>query len=74
MKRVYWTIESWGNGYPPENVFDVIDSANNLIDEYARANPDLTADDLHDYSNALWDDFCNTGRVGDVVAVYADDE
>ena len=74
FNRYYWSMDSWGNGYPPVNADDVIAAANDIIDNYIENNPDAYEDELHDYSNDLWEDFCSSGRIGDVVAVYEDEE
>ena len=54
----YWTIESWGSAYPPEDVGEVIDWANYWIDQYAESHPDADEAELAAYSEALWDRYC----------------
>lgn len=34
MQRFYWSAETWGAAYPPENWREVCDAANAKIDEY----------------------------------------
>lgn len=49
----YWSAESWGADYPPENWEKIVDEANRLIDAGADGDE-------------LWEQFCRTGRVGKV--------
>lgn len=73
MNIYYWDLESWGADHPPVNADEIIDEANRLIDEYAEAHGEDTAefsDRLWNYSARLWEDFCMTGSVGNVAAVY----
>lgn len=53
----YWTTESWGDAYPPENADEIIAAANEMIDAGAD-------------SEALWARFCQTDEVGGVIAKY----
>jgi hypothetical protein len=67
----YWSCESWGNGVPPINWEAVVTTANAILDDYMDANDlDLDDADTRDFSDQLWENFCETGIVGDVVAVY----
>lgn len=59
VKDSYWTAESFGNQYPPANADEVIAEANRLIDEGAD-------------SESLFESFCETDRVGNVVARWED--
>ena len=56
MKNYYWSMESWGDAYPPENADEIITLANAAIDRFIDENGD---DDAADYSNKLWDEYCN---------------
>ena len=70
MSNIYWSINSWGDSLPPINADKIIATANELIDEYAESNPDASEEELHDYANALWDDFCQTDTIAEVAAEY----
>lgn len=59
MKSYYWTMESWGDAYPPENASEIIDAANEKIDAFIEANPDADEEQIDDYSEKLWDKYCN---------------
>ena len=67
---MYWSIESWGSDYPPVNADEIISAANAAIDRFAKSNPDYTEDELRDYSNYLWENFCIYGEINGVVAEY----
>lgn len=56
----YWTLESWGDGYPPENADEIIERANDLIDAYAENHDE---EEVSEYSNGLWERYCSTGRI-----------
>ena len=56
----FWTIESWGDAYPPENADEIIDVANGMIDAYAAAHGEEAAEA---YSEQLWDRYCMTGSL-----------
>ena len=58
MKNYYWTIESWGDTYPPENADEIISDANEKIDAYIEAHPDADEDEISSYSDSLWELFC----------------
>lgn len=60
MKNAYWTIESWGSEYPPENAEEIIDRANELIEAYAE---DHDEEDVAEYSERLWNNYCTTGNL-----------
>lgn len=61
----FWTLESWGSEYPPENADEIIEKANEKLTEYARQHywDVCREDDLHDYSDRLWERYCATGAV-----------
>lgn len=66
MNGIYWSTDSWGDAYPPENADDICSAANRLIDDYESHNPE----DLQQYSNDLWEHFCNTEEVAGVKAIW----
>lgn len=72
MDNYRWNTESWGPYSPPNNMYEIIDAANSLLDEYAETHAeDLTIEsDLHYYSQELWEEFCNTGSINGVTADY----
>ena len=64
MKSYFWTIESWGAEYPPENAGEIIDKANELIEAYAAENDNPEDDDIvRNYSDKLWERYCETGNI-----------
>lgn len=69
MSTKYWSMDSWGNGYPPINADEVICAANAIIDEYIAAHPDDEYG-LEAFSEQLWETFCETGTIGDVRACF----
>jgi len=56
----YWTLESWGGTYPPENADEIIERANDLIAAYAETHDE---EETANYSERLWDRYCSTGRI-----------
>lgn len=66
MKNYHWTMESWGADYPPENAWELIDQANELIDAYAAENGYSEDDDsVKNYAEWLWEIYCRTGSLED---------
>lgn len=64
MKKTYfWTAESWGASDIPENVSDIIDTANDMIAAYLDETGDEDA--TAEYSVTLWDRYCTTGSLKD---------
>ncbi len=59
MKTYYWSLESWGDAYPPENADDIIEKANAAIDRYIDENPDADDDMISAYSEKLWESYCS---------------
>lgn len=57
-KTYHWTLNSWGSAYPPENVDEIIDRANEILDQYALAHGDELA---LEFSEVLWDKYCSEG-------------
>ena len=62
MYNYYWSMDSWGDAYPPENADEIIDLANEMIDAYAE---DHDEDETANYSERLWEHYCDTGRLED---------
>lgn len=55
MTNIYWTINAWGDQYPPKNADEIIDAANALIDLYAESHDE---DETESFSEILWDRYC----------------
>lgn len=73
-----WTTECGGRDYPPVNADEIINTANGLISEYiADHRLDLDDrydfDDAFDYSRTLWYDFCSTGAINGITAIYEEE-
>lgn len=62
MSNYYWSEESWGSEYPPENADEIISKANELIGEYAETHDE---DETAAYSERLWEQYCMDGKVAD---------
>ena len=58
MPHYYWTRESWGEAYPPDDVDEIIDEANYWIDQYIETHPDADDDEIAAYSESLWIAYC----------------
>ena len=56
----YWSLESWGDAYPPENADEIIAAANELIGAYAETHGDEAT---NNYSEQLWDRYCANGSL-----------
>lgn len=56
MPDYYWNLESWGNGYPPENADEIISAANEMIERYAETHSEVSTDN---YSEKLWEYYCS---------------
>lgn len=59
----YWTAESWGDHIPPENVFDVIERANEKILHFAQDRKWSYAWEIEEYAERLWESYCATGNI-----------
>lgn len=57
IKSLFWTYESFGSDFLPEDADEVIDHANELIEAYAAEHDDL--DMVKNYSEKLWDEYCS---------------
>lgn len=60
MKNIYWSMESWGSDYPPENADEIIARANKLIEAYAETHDE---EEVAEYSEMLWGRYCMSGKV-----------
>lgn len=60
---IYWSAESWGDAYPPEDWEEIVDKANEAITAYADANPAATDEEIAEYSTELWERYCSTGNI-----------
>lgn len=58
--KYYWSLESWGSDYAPENADEIINRANELIDAYAETHDE---EETAAYSERLWDAYCTTGKI-----------
>lgn len=56
----YWTLESWGADYPPEDAEEIIALANNRIDAVATAQGETAADVC---SEEMWERYCTAGQL-----------
>lgn len=66
MANYYWNLESWGVEYPPANASEIIDAANEMIDQYISGNNlDTTsdADQIKQFSENLWEKYCMNGKI-----------
>jgi len=73
-----FTTECGGRDYPPVNADEIINTANGLISEYiADCHLDLDDrcdfDDAFNYSLSLWNDFCYTGSINGITAIYEEE-
>ena len=60
---MYWTLESWGADYPPENAEEIIRAANAMIDAYAENHDEY---ETEYFSERLWDRYCTTGTLPEI--------
>lgn len=58
----HWNKSSWGTETPPENVYDLMNKANDLIDVF-HVQHGFDSDLTREYSNDLWEQYCRTGKV-----------
>lgn len=59
MRKYYWTLESWGSDRPPEDAEIICDLANAAIAYYADNHPEASSEDLTNYSEKLWEEYCS---------------
>lgn len=74
MRINYWSVDSWGNGDLPINADEIIEIGNNQINEWIENNPDYSESDLKDFKDMQWEEFCLTGSIGGVQAIYEGEE
>lgn len=67
---MYWSIDSWGSDYPPVNADEIISKANEMIDRYSADFPDCREEEIREYSESLWEMFCQTNELDGIVAEY----
>ena len=58
MKSYYWSLESWGNAYPPENADEIIEWANSILSARAAENDAYDDEGLDYISESLWNIWC----------------
>ena len=57
---MYWSMDSWGPDYPPEDAVEIVATANAMIERYRETHSD---EETRNYSAALWDRYCMTGQL-----------
>ena len=73
-----WATECGGRNYPPVNADEIISAANRLIDKFIEDHHlDLDErydfDDAFHYSCELWYEFCSTGFIKNIIAIYEEE-
>lgn len=68
MSRYFWCAESWGSDSPPINYEAVCAEANRLI-----AEVEYPEGDSREFADQLWENFCASGVVGNVTAIYEEE-
>lgn len=58
----HWDVESWGVEVPPENVYELINQANDIIDVF-HVQHGFDADLTREFSNDLWEQYCRAGKI-----------
>jgi len=56
----HWSLESWGDAYPPENADEIINDVNDRLDAYAEQNGD---EDAAYFSERLWEFYCTSDEM-----------
>lgn len=59
----FWTAESWGSDYTPENAGEIVERANQKIVEFAQDRKWTYAWEIEEYANRLWESYCTTGNI-----------
>lgn len=59
----FWTLESWGADYPPENADEIIEAANEKIAEYVKTREWKNDYEIERFCENLWDRYCSTGEI-----------
>lgn len=62
-KENYWTLESWGSEYPPENAEEIIAAANDKILDFVKAGKWKDEYEIEAYSEKLWEEYSNNGTI-----------
>lgn len=70
FKRYRWTIDGWGNQTPPQNADRLCSAANALLEEFIEENPDVTEEEVQDYSSALWERYCERDEVDGIKSIW----
>lgn len=73
QRTMYWNYDSFGD-YAPTNWEDICNEANQKIDAFIEANPEMDDYDMQTYSERLWEEFCRNNEIGGIVADYSDEE
>ena len=60
MKKDFWTVDSFGAGYIPENYEEIISMANDMIAEYAK---DHNEEEMKNFSETLFERYCMTEEI-----------
>ncbi len=56
----YWSADSWGSDYPPDNWEEIVSRANEMIkNKYLQTRDE---EETRDYSSRLWDGYCRRAR------------
>ena len=55
----YWSKDSWGSDYPPDNWEEIVQRANEMILKYSDRHDE---EETRDYSARLWDGYCRRAR------------
>ena len=59
----YWTLDSWGSEYPPENADEIIAAANEKILDFAKNGNWKDEYEIEAFSEKLWETYCNNGTI-----------
>ena len=64
---IYWDGNGFGEYDVPRNWEEIVEVANSVIEEHCLEHGE---DGLEEFSEFLWEQFCCTGKVGNVFALY----
>ena len=59
----YWTLDSWGSEYPPENADEIIAAANEKILDFAKVGNWNDECEIEAFSEKLWETYCSNGTI-----------
>ena len=59
----FWTLDSWGSDYPPENADEIIGAANEKITEFVKEYSWKNLWEIEQFRENLWENYCSTGNV-----------